>query len=144
MHLEIKVYTKAERTRPVRLWDTWKPWTVVGAGAALAVGGGVLHLQSRRNYVGFDRGVEACARPQSEGCKPSSELAGMRTRGDTLRRAAVGTWIASGAALATGAVLLYVNRPQQQIVDVGENGQLLAVTPLVGSGTHGVLASFSF
>ena len=144
VQLEIKVYTTEERTRPVRLWATWKPWSVVGAGAALAAGGGLLHLQARKNYLNFDKGVEVCAKPQAEGCKPSSELASMRTRGDTLRKAAVGTWVASGAAIVTGVVLVYVNRPQRQIVDVDENGQLLAVTPLVGGGTRGVLASFSF
>jgi hypothetical protein len=143
--LQINIYTEAERTRYVRRWSAWKPWAVVGAGAALAAGGGLLQFQSNKSYRNFDAGVEACAASvPTNGCKPEASLAALRTRGETQHTVAVGSWIAGGAVLVTGAVLVYANRPQNQIVDLDENGRLMAVAPLVSGDTRGVLAMFRF
>jgi hypothetical protein len=148
LQLPIKLYTDEELTRYTRKWDTWKPWAVLGAGAAVAAGGGLLHLQARDSFASFDAGVLSCG-----GCIPEQDLASKRSRGDTLQKVAVGTYAAGGGALLTGLVLLYVNRaqPHQMSPDEFEQGASAApeqpavtVVPLVGGGESGVLATFRF
>lgn len=146
--LPIKLYTKEELTRYTRKWEAWKPWAVLGAGAAVAAGGGLLHLQARNSFASFDAGVQDCG-----GCIPEKDLASKRSRGDTLQTAAMSTYAVGGGAVVTGLVLLYINRaqPYQISPDDLEQGATTApeqpavsVMPLVGSGEGGVLATFRF
>jgi hypothetical protein len=146
--LPFKLYTNEELTRHTRKWDVWKPWAVLGAGVAVAAGGGVLHLQARNNFASFDAGVRDC-----QPCFLTPALSSKRSRGDTLQKAAVGTYAASGGALVTGLVLLYMNRAQsyQLSPDEFEQGTSAApgqpavnVMPLAGSNGPGVLAILRF
>ncbi|WP_224248329.1 hypothetical protein [Hyalangium gracile] len=146
--LPIKLYTDEELTRYTRHWASWKSWAVLGAGAAVAAGGGLLHLQARDSFDSFDAGVLSCG-----GCMPDDSLASKRSRGDTLQKVAVGSYAAGGAALLTGMVLLYVNRAQPYRISPDELEQApsatpeppaVSVTPIVGGGEGGVLATFRF
>ena len=146
--LPFKLYTDEELTRYSRHWDAWKSWAVVGAGVAVAGGGGLLHLQARKSFDSFDAGVLSCG-----GCMPTKEMASKRSRGDTFQRVAVGSYAAGGAALLTGMVLLYVNRAQPYRISPEELEQgatappeqpAVSVLPIVGRGEGGVLAAFRF
>ncbi len=139
--LDMKVFTAGELTRYKRRWSAWKPWAVVGAGALVAAGGGVLHLQARDSFRDFDAGIQLC-----QGCVPTPELADKRSRGDSMQKLAFGTYAVGGAALVTGAVLVYLNRSQAYRISPGEVVQepALSVTPLLGKGERGLAATLRF
>jgi hypothetical protein len=147
--LPFKLYTEEELTRYSRHWDAWKPWAVLGAGAAVAAGGAALHLQARSSFERFDTGILSCG-----GCVPDAGLTSQRTRGETFQKVAMGGYAVGGAAFLTGAVLLYVNRArphsvtpdelEQQGTSAAPAPQAVSVTPLVGRGEGGVLATFRF
>jgi hypothetical protein len=137
--LDLKVYSEAEVTRYRRRWSAWVPWSVMGAGLAIAGGGGLLHREGRTRLQAFDAGITTCG-----GCRPGSELSALRSQGETLQRVAIGAFAAGGAALTTGVVLLYLNRSQPYRIVPEEGGPSLAVTPLVGAGMGGALGTFRF
>lgn len=139
--IELKLFTNDDLTQYRRKWSAWKPWVVVGAGVALAAGGGFLHMQSRDNYNAFDLGINACG-----GCVPDSGLADKRVQGDTMQKLAFTGYAVGGAALVTGAVLLYMNRLQPYHVEKTDTAaQSLSVAPVLGGGgTKGVSATFRF
>jgi len=139
--VDVKLYTEAQLTRYKTRWPAWIPWTVVGAGVAVAAGGGLLQMQVRADYDAFDAGVLACG---DEGCVPSQELTDRRLRGNTLQRAAVGAYGVGGAALVTGAVLLFLNKPEAYRIDPDQAEQVLSVAPLLGNGMSGAWLSLRF
>jgi hypothetical protein len=130
-----------------RRWAAWKPWAVLGAGAAVAVGGRFIHVKARDEYRAFDEGVFRCNAASAdgrEGCELSPELKSTRSRADTLQWAALGTFAVGGAALITGGLMLYANKlhPQTHLIPLPAKG--VSVTPLVGKDGSGVQASLRF
>ncbi|MFE8603024.1 PEGA domain-containing protein [Archangium violaceum] len=122
-----------------RRWPAWMPWAVMGSGVAMAAGGGLLHQQTSKDYGVFDTGILQCG-----GCNPKpGGLADARARGDNLQRAAFASYGLGGAALITGAVLLYLNQPQPNATDPSLKEERVNLMPLLG-GTNGVLATFRF
>jgi hypothetical protein len=122
-----------------RPWATWMPWAVLGAGVAVASGGGLLHAQAGERFRAFDRGINEC-----DGCVPSPQLAGERTRALNLQRGAVTAYAVGGAALVTGLVLLYNNQLQSQVIPETANESQLVVMPVLGGSENGVQATFRF
>jgi hypothetical protein len=140
--IDLKLFSSEDLTEYRRRWSAWKPWVVVGAGVALAAGGGLLHLQARDSFRQFDLGVEACG-----GCVPDTGLADTRVRGDTMQTLAIGGYAVGGAALVTGAVLVYMNRLQPyrvNPVDTAKSEQPVSIMPLLGGESKGVQATFRF
>jgi hypothetical protein len=135
--LDLKLYPYEYRRR----WSAWMPWTVMGAGLAVGAGGGLLHLQTRKDYTSFDNGIEKCG---VGGCRPEPGLAATRTRGDGLQMAAIGSYALGGTALVTGAVLLYLNQPRPFSADPDQARETVNVTPLLGGDTTGILATIPF
>lgn len=130
-----------------RRWAAWKPWAVLGAGAAVAVGGRLIHMKARDEYRAFDEGVFRCnalSADGRQGCELSSELRATRSRANTLQWAALGTFAAGGAALITGGLMLYANKlhPQTHLVPLPAKG--VSVTPVVGKDENGIQASLQF
>ncbi|WP_225410211.1 PEGA domain-containing protein [Stigmatella hybrida] len=140
--LALKLYTAEELTRYRRHWSAWKPWALMGAGVAVALGGGALHMQSRDSYRDFDTQVSACG-----GCVPPQGVTDLRIRGDNFQRAALGTYALGGAAVITGAVLAYINRPQPYRINPGaveSETQAVNLAPLLGGRERGIQATFRF
>jgi hypothetical protein len=144
--LHFRMYTKEELTRHETRWSTWKPWSVVGVGAALAAGGGWLHMRTRDDFSAFDRHVTDCAQgTEDRGCRESG-LVSRRTRLERLDKVSIGTVATGGAVLVTGAVLVLLNRsdPYRIDPDTYERERGLVVTPMLGRDANGVLATFQF
>ncbi|WP_164001911.1 hypothetical protein [Pyxidicoccus caerfyrddinensis] len=138
--LDLKMFTSEDLIQYRRKWSAWKPWAVVGAGAALAAGGGLLHMMARDDYTQFDTAIATCG-----GCVPEPAVADQRTRGDTFQKGAFAGYAVGGAALVTGVVLVYLNRLQPHQVDPSEAAKPSAsVTPLLGAGGGGASATFRF
>lgn len=132
-----------------RPWAVWKPWAIVGAGAAMAAAGGVLHALSARGFRAYDDAFRMlpCA---AEGCTDQEidmERPGLRSE---LRRArleqklAVGGYIAGGAAVVAGAVFVFLNRPRVAEQEAeGPRGPGIVVAPVVSGDSLGVLVTVS-
>jgi hypothetical protein len=135
VHLEMYV----DRIVYKRPGPVWPSWAMVGVGAALVAGGGLLHVEARDSIRGFDAGVLAC-----DGCFPEPVHARQLSRGNTLQRTAVGSYFVGGGAMAVGAVFLYLNRPQPFREIPGKGLVPVSVVPVIGSGTGGAQATFQF
>ena len=121
---------------PVRRWAVWKPWAVTATGAVLTVGAGFLSWQSSRGFDAFDEGFDYyCA----QGCvgmpvQLDNDLARARWQ----QRVSLVGFALGGAALFTGAVLIYLNR-ERLIRQDDETTPSLAILPTVThDGTSGV------
>jgi len=136
-----ELYGDQELTRYRRLWSAWKPWVVVGAGAALAAGGGWFHLQARDDLRGFDARATKCG---LEGCAPSREFDELRDRGGRFQKVAVGTYAAGGALFVTGAVLAYINRAEPYRLTPDEYERETRVAVQLGGGRRELLLTFRF
>lgn len=139
--LDLKLYTSADLTRYRRQWSAWKPWAVAGAGAAVALAGGAMHMQARGSFEKFDTRIAECG-----GCIPAPEVTDLRTRGTSMQQLAFGAYAVGGAALVTGAVLVFINRPQAYRInpDEASSPEGTSIAPLLGRGEGGILATFRF
>ena len=121
-----------------RRWNNWIPWSVVGAGVLVAAGGAGLHVTGMAAVETYDQEIESCG-----GCVPSPDVADLRDSGARLQGIAVGAYAVGGAALVTGAVLLYMNRLQPVTPGVVEKtaeedaGETVHLAPMLG-GDRGV------
>lgn len=138
----LTLFRTEELTEYRRLWPVAFPWAVLAAGAVVAGTGAGLHAASRGEFDAYDRGVSACATPAAAGCVPSTELAQRRLSGQGLQAVAVTSYVVGGAALAAGAVLLYLNRPLPYVRTVEVPKVTLA--PILAPGSVGATAVVSF
>jgi hypothetical protein len=122
-----------------RPYSTWRILATLGAGAAVTVGGGVLHSQAAQHFRAFDDGINRCG-----GCAPDPSLGGQRTRAITLQRVAFGSYALGGAAVLTGLVFLYNNQLQSQVIP-SEHGEMrFVIAPVLDQQRSGLLAIFQF
>ncbi len=126
-----------------RLFPAWIPFAVLGAGAALAAGGVGLHLSARNQFAAYDRGIEGCVDQTTGGCVPSLDLAALKSAGQGQQAGAMVLYGVGGAAIAAGAVLLYVNRPQPYRADVKVE-TALHLLPTVGPHGAGAVLFTTF
>jgi hypothetical protein len=146
--LELKVYTGPELTRYKRKWQrSWVPYVVMGAGAAIGIVGGVLELSAQSSYDDFNARVEACNMP-GQGCSIDSPgILDLRNSGDTKRTLGYVGYGVAGAALATGAIMAWINRRQAYQISPEEleHGQpAIAITPLVSPDGAGAMVQGHF
>lgn len=117
--IELKLVTLEEAADANRRWATWKPWTVVAIGGAIAAGGGVFQILSSRNVDLYEQEFLrlGCANttdqaPLCQGGQLPPELGERLARAERQKTIAVGSYIAGGSVLAAGVVLLLLNRPR--------------------------------
>jgi hypothetical protein len=140
--LDLKLYTDNDLIQYKRRWSAATPWLMVGAGVAVAAGSGWLHLQARDNLSAFDKGIDESGGTQ---LAKVPDLQSTLNRGNTFQNVAIGGYALGGAALITGAVLVYLNQPQPYRVDPNQKQvEVMTIAPLLGDGTHGAQALFRF
>ncbi|WP_224372455.1 PEGA domain-containing protein [Hyalangium versicolor] len=140
--LALKLYSDDDLTRYRRHWSAWKPWALTGAGVAVALAGGVLHMQARKSYEDFDTRIAECG-----GCVPTPDVTEMRSKGDSNQQLAVGAYAVGGAAAVTGLVLAFINRPQAYRISPDEAQspqQGVSIAPVVSGSEGGIQATFRF
>lgn len=121
----------------VRRWAVWKPWVVVGAGAAVTVTGVVFNVLARNRRDDLhERAESQCS---VRGCDPARyEELGLAALEERVNRYNTVSLIAlgvGGAGLVAGGILVAFNRAP---VDV----QRVAVTPSASGVTVTVGGSF--
>jgi hypothetical protein len=122
-------------TKTVRRWPVWRPWTVLGAGAVLALVGVPLIIDARSNIDAFDAQVaESCPMGCPPGMIPQTAF-DARDRGRVENVMAISLFAVGGALTAGGIALLIANQPR---VVPAEEPTHASVMPLLGPGVVGV------
>jgi len=143
--IDLKLYTAADLTEYRRLWPVYVPWLVVGLGAVVAGGGAILHASSSGAFKAFDQGINACVAQDTGGCRPSVALLARKQTGDTLQALGITSYFVGGAALITGAVLVYLNRLQPFEVAAPSSGKPeVTLVPVLTPGGAGAAAFVRF
>lgn len=116
-----------------RRWAPWVPWATLGTGAALGVVGAGLWWQADVHHREADRRLGGGCDPT---CAPSAR--DEYDRSIIENRLAIGAFIAGGAAVITGAMLLLMNGPQSHRTE-DRGGVQIELLPVLS----GDLASLS-
>jgi hypothetical protein len=128
--------------REERRWPTWRPWAIMGAGVLVGSVGLVLELDARDNMDAFEaENLRSCP----DGCERADlpeAVWGQKDRAEREDRWAIGAFAVGGAALVTGAVLLWMNQPERVRLD--EEGKRVSVIPHAGSHGWGVSLDIRF
>lgn len=129
-----------------RQWPQWIPWTVVGAGAVVIAGGGVLDWTSSIAFDKYDRKfAKQC--PLPSGCREGNVPRSLQSQLDsanTQQWLARGVYVIGGATVATGAVLLYLNRERLVRRKGLVESPSVSFTPVLVPDMTGVSARFRF
>lgn len=139
----VHLLPKEEGMVPVQRWSRWKPWTVAGVGAGLALVGGAFQWRSSAANDAFAAQVEVdCA---VDGCETlSDDLRAPYRRYTWYQRVANGSYAVGGAVALTGLALVYMNRPSY--IENPARRDLVRVTaaPQIGPSSAGVSVNVEF
>ena len=98
-----------------------RPLAVVAAGTAILATGLVFTLEARDRFSSYDATANSTACIQSNGCAPASpegmRLTDLKRQGDRFNTLATISYAVGGTALATGVVLLLVDRSVAYRID---------------------------
>lgn len=152
--LNIKLYTADELTEYRHRWPVWMPWTVFGAGVAVAAVGGVLHGIGHSKVSDFDSNAKANG---LMGVVTTDDDRDMRRTGIDMQKGAVGLYAVGGAAIATGITLVILNKAKPYLFgkpveeSQSADGSIatptassVMVVPVVSDDGAGVAASLDF
>ena len=115
-------------------WPVWKPWAVVGAGAAVAGLGVALELDARGKMDDYREALAAeCG---ERGCPggPSASTTALADEGRLRNRLGTSMLVVGGLAVASGVVLVIANRPRTVLPPEAE----LGLAPMLAGGAIGV------
>ena len=105
--LNIRLYTAEELTEYRHRWPVWMPWTIFGAGVAVAAVGGTLHGVGVSKIHKFDDHAQANG---LLGITTTDADRDLRTDGIALQKGAVGLYAVGGAAIVSGITLIILNK----------------------------------
>lgn len=132
--------SQTPRTKTVRRWEPWKPWTVLGAGALVALAGVPVILDAKSNIDAFDKEIVASC-PATMGCTAVPQRAiDARDRSHVESIVAVSLFTVGGVLLAGGAAMLIGNQPR---VVPDESHIKATIVPAIGPGAFGLSLSFA-
>lgn len=139
--VSLELYEPEDYIRYERRWPVWGPILVAATGAAVLGGGAVLFWQGGERIAAYDAEVdERCVPPA--GCPGG--LGYDTSVGDTWQTLGIVGMGVGAATLATGGVLLYLNRSIPHRVDPAAEQQKFALTPLFSPGFAGFVTTGSF
>lgn len=146
--IDLKVYTAEELTRFRRKWqNTWFPYIFLGAGAVVGLTAGGLELSAQSSYDQYNTKVAAC-NTTAAGCSTNTPgITSQRDSGDTKRVIGYVGYGVAGAAIATGAALLWINRRQAYHINAEELEATpvpVAITPIVSPDIMGAMVQGHF
>jgi hypothetical protein len=148
--VDLKLQSLEDMTEYKRHWPMWVPWTVVGAGAAVALAGGALHYSALQSV----NQIDSTSRSQCPtGCPAEpANLASDRVRAVQMQKVAIGAYSVGAAAIATGAILVYLNRGQRFVRSYDSGSPAgspfpkasLDVGPMLDGERRGIVATLRY
>jgi hypothetical protein len=155
--IELKLYTAEELTRHRRRWNAkWMPYAVLGGAVAVGTTGLLVSMSAQSSYDDFDAKVKRCNETTGNngGCATQQSSLDLRDSGDTKRTIGYVAYGVAGAALVTGALLLYLNRSQPYQISSDEyrreqlekdrGQQNITVTPIIAPTMAGAMLDARF
>ena len=154
--MTLKLYTAGELIEYHRRYPIWRPVAVTILGGALLATGVIMTLEARHSFDTFDASVSNVCRGNGAGqigCSPSdpsfAALQDMKQQGETFRRLATISYVAGGAVVGAGILLLVLDRSTPYRVDPeGERREMVSVapalSPLIGPGLAGLVGAGRF
>lgn len=139
--VEVALDPLAKGARIVHRWSPVVPWVVFGGGFAVASIGGFLDLSAASDMASYDRFVVQNCTTRACADRDLEPVADLKPRAELKTAIAAGVLIAGAATIATGAVMLYLNRGRTVYVGAGDR-LTPAVTPVPGGATLSVAGSF--
>jgi hypothetical protein len=134
-HERIDLMTIEEATVTRRRWPLWKPYAVVGTAAAIGVAGLVVELQSAATFRSYDHAIAQLC-PDRPCDSVPSVVSSAYSEARRENHVAIGLFIGAGATLATGAVLLWIDRAMSErlgynvplpVATAGRDGSSVAI-----------------
>jgi hypothetical protein len=149
--IELTLYTAEELTRYKRKWNArWMPFAVIGGGVVLGGVGALMEMSAKSTYDDYDASVARCNEANGQmGCSDASVM-DKKSSGDTKRMLGYVGYAAAGAAVITGAVLLYLNREQSYEITADQykaeqrKKGVLGVSPVVDPNHDGMTGAVVF
>ncbi|MDQ3368216.1 MAG: CDC27 family protein [Myxococcota bacterium] len=108
--LTLELDSLASAARIEQRWPTWVPWAVFGGGLAIAGLGAALDLGAAGQMANYDRIIDQQCRPAACTQAELAEFDDIRAGAERQSTVGVAIMIAGTATVATGAVMLYLNR----------------------------------
>ncbi len=150
--LNIRLYTAEELTEYRHRWPVWMPWTVFGAGVAVAAVGGALHGVGVSKIHKFDDNAKANG---LLGITTTDSDRDLRNDGISLQKGAVSLYAVGGAAIVSGITLIILNKAKPYLFGkpVEDSGSAegsvatptaVSVTPVISGDGAGVAATVGF
>lgn len=135
-----------DRQVKVRRWKrVWLPWSIAGAGAFLLTGAAYLDRRSTGSFEQYDADVaETC---RMLGCGVNEIPASLEEQLSSARDqqwAARATYAVAAATLATGGLLMYLNRERTLLVSESAAASRVALAPMISRDGLGVAVSMNF
>jgi hypothetical protein len=140
--IALQLRNRADTIEYRRLFAEWIPWVVAGAGVAVAGAGVGMHLAAKGQFAQYDSAIVGCQDSVTGGCVPGPQVASVKSTGDALQTGAIAAYAVGGAALVTGASLLFVNRlqPYEKSIDVKPTVSVAPILMPGGAGAQVVIS----
>jgi hypothetical protein len=156
VNIKLQVYAADELTTSKRRYSGWVPAIPIIAGAAILGGGIAMNFVAQDTMRQFEQELtDDCGLSSSQpSCAPSNEAADLKDQAEMFQIISIAGIATGGAAVATGLVLLSVNRKSTYRLTPEEleakrrqeaaAAKTTAFLPLFGPGFVGLRASGSF
>lgn len=142
--LELKLFTDKELTREKTRMPKFVPYSVLGAGVVAIGVGALLHTSAKSGLEDYDQAIADCAATDpSGGCSARTPaMLDMKSSAESKQNFAAVAYTVGGVAVATGVVLVILNRPQSYRIDPlkAELNAGTTVTPVLGPDMAGFAA----
>jgi len=145
--ITIPMYTDSELTRESRRMPNAVPYAVLGGGVVIAGLGALLHTSARSSFDDYDGAIKRCSDTDpSHGCSTlPSGVADMKTTAESRQTLAIAAYTVGGLAIASGIVLVIINRPHVYRIDPTKgSSDELSIAPVFTPSQAGFALSGSF
>lgn len=144
--IEARLLPTAQASIKVRRWPTWKPWAVIGAGAAIGLIGGGFEWWAQSRVGDYDQALETLCENGSGCTYAEQDDDGRLAQWASITRnhnIAIGTWIAGGIAATAGLALVFLNQARTRPNPEAGRGRVL-VQPMLGRDRGGASLQIRF